>query len=67
MLPNFIHEGKIENHGAISFLIGIGSKVDTFHQIDKTMMLLYMATLGDNSGMMIQHIKATWESRNVEE
>ncbi|WP_455467001.1 hypothetical protein [Bartonella sp. B39] len=61
--------GEIKNSGAIKFLIGIGLKDGALHQIDKIMMLVYMATVGDDNGMRPKHIKAaqkyaTWRNWN---
>ncbi|ATP11784.1 hypothetical protein BHOIPH791_05330 [Bartonella henselae] len=65
-----LHDWKIENLGAIKLLTKHNSlKTGTLHQIDKTMMLVYMAAFGEDSGVRSKISKphgktATWRNQH---
>ncbi|BBL52872.1 hypothetical protein MF1_01300 [Bartonella quintana] len=64
----YSYDWRIEDLGAIKFLICIALTADALYKIDKTMMLVYMAISGDDIGAMPKYTKtarktAMW--RNV--
>ncbi|WP_208435623.1 hypothetical protein [Bartonella phoceensis] len=61
-ITEHFHDGEIKNSEAITFLLSIGLKDGVLHQIDKIMMLVYMAIVGDENGMKPKHIKVVWKN-----
>ncbi|WP_244426848.1 hypothetical protein [Bartonella senegalensis] len=64
-----LHDWKIKDLGAIKLPIDYSLKTAVLQQIDKTMMLVYMATLGDDSGVTPKISKphektATWRNKH---
>jgi DNA transposition AAA+ family ATPase len=49
------------------FLIGIGMKGGALRQIDKTMKLASMLAIGAGQTVGLEHIRAAWKNRDVED
>lgn len=66
-LQAFIQAWGITDQDSVNLLTGIGLKGGALRQIDKTMKLAFMVASGRGEPVSIEHIRAAWKNRDVEE
>jgi len=66
-LNTFIGAWGVTDPDSVKFLTGIGLKGGALGQIDKTMKLASMIAMGRSEPLRLNHIKAAWKNRDVED
>lgn len=66
-LQLFIAEWGISDPEIVKLLVGIGMKGGALRQIDKTMKLATMIAIGSGQPLSLDHVKAAWKNRDVED
>ncbi|MBN8243280.1 AAA family ATPase [Nitratireductor aquimarinus] len=66
-LQAFIEAWKVTDPDAVNLLVAIGMKGGAMRQIDKTMKLASMLSIGSGQTLSIDHIRAAWKNRDVED
>nr|DAO37957.1 MAG TPA: Mu B transposition protein, C terminal [Caudoviricetes sp.] len=63
----FIDAWGVSDPDCIKFLTGIGMKAGALGQIDKTMKLATLQSIGSNQPLSLEHIQSAWKNRDVED
>jgi len=66
-LQAFINAWGVTDPECVKLLVGIGMKGGALRQIDKTMKLAKMLAIGSGSDVTVEHLRAAWKNRDVED
>lgn len=66
-LQAFIAAWGVTDPESIKFLTGVGMKGGALGQVDKTIKLASMLAIGNGQTVGIDHIRAAWKNRDVED